>query len=306
MSSVVVPFPVCAVKDTDLGGLMTTEDVVIRHLKLMELRGLSAETIGARRWLLLRLRAAHGPLLDLGPAGLLAWREGLAVDRDTVRTYVSHVRQFYAWARRSGLIDGDPSADLPVPRRRKRLARPIGEQALTMAMAGAPARIRPWLALAAWAGLRAKEIALLRREHVIDTGRVPGLFVASDATKGADERFVPLHPVVTQALAEHGLPRSGWVFPRGDGLPGPNRPHTISHLSNRYLHGAGISETLHQLRHRFGTVFYAECLDPKRTKEVMGHRNLESTDGYIKIASAPTAEIIARIPGPGYFQVVNR
>jgi len=288
-------------------GMGGNDDPVARNLRYLQLRGRSEQTISARRWLLLRVQDAIGcPLTEASAASLAAWREGLAVDRDTVRTYVSHVRQFYVWARREGLVDTDLAADLPVPPRRRRLPRPIGEEDLLRALEGAPPRIRPWLALAGWAGLRAKEIALLRREHVLEHARQPGIYIATDATKGADERWIPMHPVVRQALLEHGLVTSGWVFRRADGRPGPNRPDLVSHLANRYLHGAGIPETLHQLRHRFGTQAYAVTRDVKRVQQWMGHRYSASTDGYVKISDADAAAAIALIPGPVWFQETRR
>ena len=48
----------------------------------------------------------------------------------------------------------------------------------------APPRIRPWLVLAAWCGLRAKEIALLRAESVMTSARPPVLLVTAEATQG--------------------------------------------------------------------------------------------------------------------------
>jgi integrase len=288
----------------DVGG---NHDALARNLRYLQLRGRSAATAQARGWLLARVQSQIGcPLTEASAADLMGWREGLAVDRDTVRTYVSHVRQFYAWARREGLIEDDPSLDLPVPPRRRRLPRPIGEDELLRALESAPPRIRPWLALAGWAGLRAKEIALLRREHVLDRAPQPGIYVATDATKGSDERYVPMHPVVRQALNEHGLPPAGWLFRRGDGKPGPNRPDLVSHLANRYLHGIAIRESLHQLRHRFGTQAYAVTRDLRQVQEWMGHRCPESTSGYVKVSDADAAAKIALIPGPAYLQQMLR
>src|SRR5215472_10637201 len=135
------------------------------HLEWMRLRDLAASTIRSRKvtvaWVASSL---PGGLLDATPADLAAWRASLTVAPDAVSVYVSHVRQFYRWAVRQGHLSGSPAATLPAPSRPRRLPRPIGEQELLGVLAAAPPRIRPWLVLAGWAGLRAKEIALLRRE----------------------------------------------------------------------------------------------------------------------------------------------
>ena len=278
--------------------------VVAAHLRWLVLAGLSPGTIDARRRALLRLQIALGkPLLEASAADLAAWREHLDVAPDTVGDYVSHARQFFAWAMACGLAEATPvTPQLPVPVRTRRLPRPIGEQDLLAAVAGAPDRIRPWLVLAGWAGLRAKEIALLSRERVLDTARPPVLLVAYDATKGRSERVVPLSSFV---LAELQLPGSGWVFRRVDGGRGPNSPARVSQLANRYLHEAGIRESLHQLRHRFGTVLYAQTHDLRLVQEVMGHRRPETTSGYTKYDNINAAAAVELLPAPGQLRAVS-
>src|SRR5260370_914737 len=76
------------------------------------------------------------------------------------------------------------------------------------ALDGAPPRIRRWLVLAGWAGLRAVEIALLRRECVLDAAVQPVLLIAADATKGPNERLVPMSAFVLGELCDYGLPAS--------------------------------------------------------------------------------------------------
>lgn len=112
---------------------------------------------------------------------------------DTTLTYVSHVRQFYLWALGEGLIEVNPAARLPVPRRRKRLPRPIGEEDLMHALGLAPPQVRLGLVLAAFCGLRAKELALLRRESILDKATPPVIIVTAETAKGGRvERIIPL------------------------------------------------------------------------------------------------------------------
>ena len=56
--------------------------------------------------------------------------------------------------------------------------------ALLSALDSAPPRIRLWLVLAAWCGLRAREIALLRAESIRLDAEPPFLIVSSESAKG--------------------------------------------------------------------------------------------------------------------------
>jgi len=279
---------------------MGAVDPLAAHLEWLRLRGLAASTIRRRAVVLGWVQASLGrPLLEASAADLQAWRAALGVAPEAVSVYVSHVRQFYAWALAEGLLDGSPAAALPAPRRPRLLPRPIGEDPLAAALATAGDRIRPWLVLAGWAGLRAKEIALLRRECVLDTRTPAVLLVARDATKGHAERVVPLSAFVLGELRPH-LPRRGWVFRRADGRPGPNSPATVSHLANRHLHECGCSETLHQLRHRFATAVYqASGGDLRLVQELLGHATPVSTAGYAAYHQAAAAAAVEAIPAPG-------
>jgi integrase len=275
--------------------------VIIEHLKYLRLRDLSPGTIDARCRALRRLSASAClpvPLLDADPAMLAAWRESLAVSPSTVVGYVSHVRQFYAWAVDEDLIVRNPAARIPVPRLGRRLPRPIGEAELFAVVELAPRRIRPWLVLAAWAGLRAQEIAWLRRECVLDTLRRPVLVIAADAAKGPSERIVPMSPFVLGELRPH-LPAAGWVFPRHDGGPGPNAPHLVSHLANEFLHECGVTATLHQLRHRFGTQAYEARRDLRAVQELMGHATPQTTAGYAAYSQPSAIDAVNALPVPG-------
>lgn len=280
-------------------GIPSLDAMIARHLEHLRLRGLASSSVYQRRRGLIRLAAALPvSLLDADAAMLAAWRAGLTVGERAVGTYISDVRQFYGWALAEGLIEDDPAVKLVVPRRGRSLPRPIGEDELFDALAEAPRRVRPWLVLAAWAGLRAKEIAFLRRDRVLDTATVPSLLIAGDATKGRDERIVPLSEFALHELRWYGLPASGWVFRRHDGQAGPNHPHQVSHLANAFLHSMGIAETLHQLRHRFGTETYRASRDLRAVQEMMGHRLPETTAGYAAYANASAIAAVNSLPVP--------
>ncbi len=282
------------------------DPVLARHLDELRLLGQSEGTIYARRRAILRMAGLIGtPLLEATPEDLRAWRAALDVTENTVVHYASHARQFFGWAVEAGLMERNPAAGLLVPVLSRGLPRPIAEDPLFAAVTAAPARTRAQLVLAGWAGLRVKEIAYLRRERVLDTADPPVLLIARGATKGNRERIVPMSSWVVDELHAYGLPRAGWVFPRLDGKPGPNRPSRISQALNAYLRSIGITATPHQLRHRFGTMTYRARKDLRLVQELMGHADPATTAGYAAYNDEDAVEVVEALPAPwGRFRCV--
>lgn len=301
-SSKVVPFPLAPARN-DAEAFVGIH--VARHLEELRQRGLSGETIYQRRRNLARLEAALGkPVCDATASDLAVWRAGLRVGDDTVAAYLSHVREFYGWLAAAGIVEESPAAGLLTPRLSRRIPRSIGEATLFQAVQSAPPRIRPMLILAGWAGLRAKEIALLRRSVVLDTARPPVIIVARDATKGRRERVVPICDFVLDEVVPV-LPVAGWCFRKTDGVS-PLSANYVSALCNRYLHATGAAESLHQLRHRFGSQAYQASRDLRAVQELMGHAHPQSTAGYAAFNNASAIAAVAGIPAPGRLRTVSR
>jgi integrase len=284
--------------------------ILRRHLEHLRMRGLADTTIYERERAVIRLaRALPVPVLDATARDLLKWRARLDISPGSVAQYITQVREFYAWTVARGLREDNPAAGLPVPKLARRLPRPVSEEDLMAAVAAAPARIRPWLVLAAWCGLRAKEVALLRVESVLLSADPPVLVVAADATKGTRERIVPLSPFVVSELTaapkvpmpseSSGLPRSGYAFARLDGRRGPVTPNLVSKLSNEHLHGCGIGATIHQLRHRFATASYRASRDLRLVQELLGHADPATTAMYAAYDKPQAVAVVAALPTPG-------
>ena len=261
---------------------MAYADALTEHLEHLRLRGLSPRTI-AERGLAMRRLAKH---LDIDPellpavmpADLHQWQRDISGKLPRYQaSYASHARAFYRWCLVNEHVAKDPTVRMIAVKVPRRLPHPIAEEALREAIDAAPARIKPWLVLAAYSGLRAMEIAGLCREHVREMASPPVLTIVG---KGNKERVVPLSMTVLAELEAHGMPARGFIFPRADGREGQIAPHTISHVCNRYLHGRGVTLSLHSLRHRFGTEVYRLSEDLRVTQEVLGHDGPATTAGY--------------------------
>jgi integrase/recombinase XerC len=193
----------------------------------------------------------------------------------------------YRWAKRFDHIDHDPTERLDAPitptspttdRRQRARRRPRDREPADQTVA----------IFAAYAGLRAGEIARLRAEDIL-THTDPPLLLVVDG-KGGKQRLVPLHPGLAAVLATSDLPEHGYLFlrvteagpPRTIGLRDTPHvpPQLVSMLANRHLKDRGAGATFHQLRHAFATRLYAACHDLRVTQETLGHSSPATTAGY--------------------------
>ena len=275
---------------------MSTAEALQAHLQWLRLRGLRPATVKSRRGAVLRLqRALPCALLDVTEDDLQKWQEGLRLGVYALSTETAHVAQFYRWAVRTHHRIDDPTGILIRPRIPASVPRPISEADLRMALACAPDRIRPWLVLAGWCGLRAREIALLERPDIRDQDDPPTLFVRDG--KGGKQRVVPLPRTVIAELMAWGMPARGALFRRADDTPGPLSPGRLSKVAAEYLHSIGLQATLHSLRHRYATVSYQATHDLLLVRDYLGHESTNTTAGYAKINPAAPAALLAALNG---------
>lgn len=111
--------------------------------------------------------------------------------------------------------------------------------------------------------------------------------------KGDKEAAVPLAAPLVEVLV--ALPhRRGPVVRRRDGRDEHNLPHTISHHANAYLHSLGLPETLHQLRHRFGTQVLRATGNLRTAQEALRHESPVSTAIYTLVDVADVRDAVER------------
>ncbi len=233
------------------------------------------------------------PLLQVTVPIAEQWRASMDhLSAATINAYTSHVSGFYRWALRRGLVATDPTCDIPVPKVRAGLPHPIEEDDLELALATAGQPLRAWLVLAGYAGLRAGEIARMRREHVLDT-RTPALIHVVNG-KGGRERVVPAGSVVLAELAQHLTGRRGRLW-----LENSTHPERIlsSHVS-QHLRQLGIPHTCHSLRHRFATQLYQRSGgDLRLTQDMLGHSSPATTAIYAAWDPGRAATVLDDLAG---------
>jgi hypothetical protein len=147
---------------------------VVAYLRYLKVRNCRDQTIYNRRRSLARLAlwAEGRPLLELTGADLAKWEDERTsqITPNSRRAELSNVREFYRWAYRGEMIERDPTVGLSMPRARRGVPRPVGENDLAMAFEAADDRMAAILGLAAFAGLR----ALRDRPTRLGRGRLAG------------------------------------------------------------------------------------------------------------------------------------
>jgi integrase/recombinase XerC len=232
------------------------------------------------------LQAHDTDLLSAQLQHLESWQDHLVLSPNTLRGDTTTVKGFYRWLRRRARLRlDDPAEDLDRPRPPHYLPRPIGEAELELALDTAPERIRPWLVLAAFQGLRACEIAALDRSWLVETADPALLYIRG---KGGRLRVVPVSPFTWTELHAYGLPRRGIVFRRHDGRPGGNTANLVSKLANEHLRACELDHTLHSLRHRFATIALRGTTSGnglRVVQELLGHASASTTEIYTLVTS---------------------
>lgn len=224
--------------------------------------GLRPTTLEKNRSVLRGIAAQVGPLEAASPAAYATWWAScVRLAPNTRRGYLARLRTFMAWAADEGLVAADPTVRLRAPVVPRPAPRPIGEAELAQALYAASGRVRSWMLLGAYAGLRACECARLRPEELtVEEVRVRD-------GKGGHAAVLPAHPRLAEVVVD-------W--------PDTLAPVIVSHTVNRYLHGLGIAATMHKLRARFATRVYATSgNDLRLTCELMRHASPTTTAIYV-------------------------
>lgn len=264
-------------------------DLIPAHLAHLRASGYSEHTITSRAELLRRVHAAlpYG-LAYAATDEIESWLATKGWSQWTRCTYAMHIRGFYRWATRGGgLLDGDPTAEMAHPRTPRCLPNPVDDADLAAAMIHSG---EPWytaILLAAAAGLRADEIARLRREDVTEaTITVQG--------KGGEPGIVDTHPQVWAHVQhrsagplvtdQHGRPVTGrWLS--------AHARHHFDSIGMPHVH-------LHRFRHWYGTALLDGGANLRTVQEAMRHRSVTSTQGYTMVRNRQRRHAIATLPIP--------
>lgn len=232
------------------------------------------------------------------------------IDRDTVKNYLEHLynegfsvssterklaclKSFFKYLLREGDVDKDPTVDIKLPKKAKRLPKSlsIGE---TIRLISSPRekshisiRDAALLEMLYATGMRASEIVNLNISDI----NLSVLFVRC-LGKGAKERIVPINKVTLKALKGY-LEEARPKFPKKDDealFVDKNGARLTRQglwlIIKKYVRQSGIKgkTSPHTLRHSFATHLLEKGADLRSVQEMLGHADISTTQIYTSVS----------------------
>ena len=245
---------------------------------------------------------------DLDPAafdraavrGFMAEIHANGLSRATAARKLAATRTFLKYLRREHVIDSDPSALVPTPKRDIRMPAHLSEQEMG-ALLGAPSTADPLgrrdhaiLELFYASGLRLSELAGLDLDDVNLSAKMVRVL-----GKGGKERLVPFNTSTASALRVYLKDRDAllgsndrdqlFVNYRGARLT----TRSIDRIVRRYV--AQVSARLgispHALRHSFATHLLQRGADLRVIQELLGHARISTTQRYTHVNAAQLLDV---------------
>jgi integrase/recombinase XerC len=219
-----------------------------------------------------------------------AWLNGQGYAASTIARRLASLRSFYRYLRRQGTVTTDPTSGLRNPKRPQRLPRLLRIDDVIRLLDAIPVhtalgvRDRAMLETLYGGGLRVSELVGLNLDDIdfeSDLVRVRG--------KGRRERLSPIGPMAIRWI-HHYLPirqpKSAGeqaVFLNRYGTRLTTR--SVGRLLEDHLARAGLTGAAspHTLRHSFATHLLDRGADLRSVQELLGHRNLTTTQIYTHV-----------------------
>lgn len=219
-----------------------------------------------------------------------AWLNGQGYAASTIARRLASLRSFYRYLRRQGTVTTDPTSGLRNPKQPQRLPRLLGIDDVIRLLDAIPVhtalgvRDRAMLETVYGGGLRVSELVGLNLDDIdfeSDLVRVRG--------KGRRERLSPIGPMAIRWI-HHYLPirqpKSAGeqaVFLNRYGTRLTTR--SVGRLLEDHLARAGLTSAAspHTLRHSFATHLLDRGADLRSVQELLGHRNLTTTQIYTHV-----------------------
>jgi integrase/recombinase XerC len=220
-----------------------------------------------------------------------AWLHAQGFAASTIARRLASLRSFYRHQRRCGLIAADPASSLRNPKQPKRLPRLMRVEDIIRLLDGIPTetpagvRDRAMLETLYGGGLRVSELVGLNLDDLD-----PSQHLVRVRGKGRRERLCPVGPEamawLQRWLAARKPARTGEpaVFLNRFGTRLTTR--SVGRLLTQRLLSLGLdpSASPHTLRHSFATHLLDRGADLRSVQELLGHRNLTTTQIYTHVS----------------------
>jgi integrase len=230
---------------------------------------------------------------EITPGDLDAYRSTCfrvdGVGASTVRKRLIILGTVFKTARRWGVIESNPAADLEKPSEPTHKTRYLSRQEWGSLLDHAEPWLRPILTVAVLTGARLKEVLGLRWENV---DRDAGVLFISEDNKTGKPRGIPIAASVRTVLDE--LPggrfkRSGFVFldAEGNDRTAIRERNRVSQRTKAAAEAAELVDvSFHTLRHTAGSWMAQAGQSQVQIAKVLGHATTATTDRYMHLGPA--------------------
>jgi integrase/recombinase XerD len=206
------------------------------------------------------------------------------------------LRGFFRWLSKSGLVDGNPAADLDLPKVEQRLPKHVLSVAEVEAVIAAVdldeplgLRDRAILEVLYSTGMRRHELAGLKLTDVDDDRGV----VTVRQGKGKRDRVIPIGDRACAWVKKWAVesrfqwvtePDDGFVFVSNDGTP--MGLGWLSRMVAAYVDKAEIGKrgSCHLFRHTMATLLLEGGADVRFIQEILGHASAATTQIYTRVS----------------------
>jgi len=205
----------------------------------------------------------------------------------TTRKRLTILGTIFKCARRWGVLDVNPAADLEKPSEPAHRTRYLSREEFERLRDHAEPWLRPILTVAVLTGARLKEVAGLRWEHL---DREAGLLFISEDNKTGKPRGVPMSEPVRKILDEipgGRFKREGFVFisPEGEPYASRRERNRISQRTKATAKAAKLpGVTFHVLRHTSGSWLAQAGYSEVQIAALLGHATTATTKRYMHLS----------------------
>lgn len=204
------------------------------------------------------------------------------------RDYQDALRALFKWMHKRGLRDDDPTSELMSIKVPRGEPKPITTAQLRILLSRARRRrLRGYLLLGAYQGLRVSEIA---RVHSDDVDLLAGTIRVD--CKGGTDCVLPLHHLVAEYAQDAP---DGWWFPSYS-RPGPVTGSNVSRVISDHMARCGIHATPHCLRHWHATELLSAGANLRVVQRSLRHANLQTTQIYTQVSTQQIHAALEALP----------
>ena len=263
-------------------------------LMLRSEKGLSKNTVEAYQTDLIHFAKSYS-LISAVENDMRHYFNHLDLDHRSIARKISALRQFYHFAMRNKWMTKNPMDNIVSPRIKLPLPKILTKEEIDKMLEGAlkkDFRLYTMLEILYATGLRISELISLRKTNFSYYEGHPILLVKG---KGSKERIVPLNQKAHDALIKfiEGS-KSLWIFP-SFGKQGHITRQRMGQLLKELAIEVGIDPekvSPHILRHAFATHMLHNGADLMMIKEILGHKNLSTSEIYLHVLPDDLKDLI--------------